>query len=49
MKLKRIFWRNNIVAFAPFLYVPATLKGRSVVVIGSWFEKSVTVDRLKFS
>ena len=27
VSLKRIFWRNNIVAFAPFLYVPATLRG----------------------
>ncbi len=43
--LKRIFWRNNIVAFAPLLYVPATLEGQPVVVIGSWFEKTMTVDK----
>jgi len=43
--LKRIFWRNNIVAFAPFLYVPATLQGQPVVVMGSWFEKSLSVDK----
>ncbi len=43
--LKRIFWRNNIVAFAPFLYVPATLEGRTVVVMGSWFEKAMPVDK----
>src|SRR3989337_1625901 len=24
-KLKEIFWRNNIVSFAPFLYVPARI------------------------
>jgi putative ABC transport system permease protein len=45
VSLKRIFWRNNIVAFAPFLYVPATIEGTPVVVIGSWFEKTLTVDK----
>ena len=45
VNLKRIFWRNNIVALAPFLYVPATLEGTPVVVIGSWFEKSLPVDK----
>jgi len=37
--LKRIFWRNNIVAFAPFLYAPATIAGRPTVIIGTWFRK----------
>ncbi len=45
VSLKKIFWRNNIVAFAPFLYAPATLEGQSVVVIGSWFEKAMRVDK----
>jgi len=45
VSLKKIFWRNNIVAFAPFLYVPATLEGQPVVVIGSWFENPMTVDK----
>ncbi len=45
VELKRIFWRNNIVAFAPFLYVPATLDGRPVVVVGTWFEKTLRVDK----
>ena len=45
VSLKRIFWRNNIVAFAPFLYVPATLEGQPVVVMGSWFEKAMPVDK----
>lgn len=43
--LKKIFWRNNIVAFAPFLYVPATLEGQPVVVMGSWFKKTLAVDK----
>jgi putative ABC transport system permease protein len=45
VSLKKIFWRNNIVAFAPFLYVPATLEGQPVVVIGSWFEHTMPVDK----
>lgn len=45
VNLKKIFWRNNIVAFAPFLYQPATLEGHSVVVIGSWFDKTMPVDK----
>jgi putative ABC transport system permease protein len=45
VSLKKIFWRNNIVAFAPFLYVPATLEGQPVVVIGSWFDKTMPVDK----
>jgi putative ABC transport system permease protein len=47
-KLKEIFWRNNIVAFAPFLYVPvqvlSTKEGRrpqdviaSTTLVGTWF------------
>jgi putative ABC transport system permease protein len=45
VSLKKIFWRNNIVAFAPFLYVPATLEGQPVVVMGSWFENPMAVDK----
>lgn len=45
IKLKKIFWRNNIVAFAPFLYLPAAHQGRQVVLIGTWFEKEIQVDK----
>ncbi len=45
VSLKKIFWRNNIVAFAPLLYVPATLDSQRVVVIGSWFDKTMPVDK----
>lgn len=44
VQLKKVFWRNNIMAFAPFLYAPATAQGRRVVVIGSWFNHAVRVD-----
>ncbi len=45
VKLKKIFWRNNILAFAPFLDSPATLRGRPVVIVGSWFDREVRVDK----
>jgi ABC-type antimicrobial peptide transport system permease subunit len=45
VKLKKIFWRNNIVAFTPFLYVPAQVNGQSAVLIGTWFEKLLEVDK----
>ena len=44
-KLKTIFWRNNIMAFAPFLYVPVTLPGGSRgVLVGAWFDHSFTLS-----
>ena len=45
VKLKQIFWRNNIVAFTPFLYVPAEVDGQRAVLIGTWFEKLLRVDK----
>jgi putative ABC transport system permease protein len=51
VNLKKIFWRNNILAFAPFLYVPVTVgapapgAGRRVVLIGTWFDQAVPVDK----
>jgi putative ABC transport system permease protein len=59
-KLKTIFWRNNIVGFAPFLDVPvdvATAASASVdkenqheTLIGTWYNHSVEVpDGSKFA
>jgi len=45
VKLKRIFWRHNIVAFAPFVYAPATIAGRPTVAIGTWFDESLQVEK----
>ncbi|MBI2872958.1 MAG: ABC transporter permease [Chloroflexi bacterium] len=44
-KLKTIFWRNNIVGFAPFLNLVASVKGEPVVVTGTWFERQLTLAR----
>jgi len=43
--LRKIFWRNNIMAFAPFLYAPASVKGQHTVLIGSWFKHRLHVQR----
>ncbi len=43
--LKKIFWKNNIVAMAPFVYVPARVGGRNAVLVGSWFEHNLQVDK----
>jgi putative ABC transport system permease protein len=45
-KLKEIFWRNNILAFAPFLYAPADLEtpggqSASTTVAGTWFDHAL--------
>jgi putative ABC transport system permease protein len=45
VKLKTIFWRNNIVAFTPFLYVPAKVNDQNAILIGTWFEKSLRIDK----
>jgi putative ABC transport system permease protein len=48
-KLKTIFWRNNVVGFAPFLDVPVSISssGSQEIsheeMIGTWYSHSVTV------
>jgi putative ABC transport system permease protein len=44
-KLKTIFWRNNIMAFAPFLSAPARFQGRKVAVVGTWFDHRLAVGK----
>ena len=43
-KLKKIFWRNNILAFVPYLSAPATVRGRRVLLTGTWFEQNIRLD-----
>jgi putative ABC transport system permease protein len=45
VKLKKIFWRHNIMDFAPTLFLPGSVEGRRVVLVGSWFQKSLAVDK----
>jgi putative ABC transport system permease protein len=45
-KLRMIFWRNNILGFAPFLDVPAAIAGKNEIrttLIGTWYEHKVQV------
>jgi putative ABC transport system permease protein len=42
--VKKIFWRNSIVAFAPFVYLPAQAQDRHFVLIGTWFEKTLSIS-----
>lgn len=47
-KLKMIFWRHNILGFAPFLDVPVSVKASSKTftstLIGTWYKHAVAVD-----
>ena len=45
VKLKTIFWRNNIVGFAPYLsqMVSVGPSGESAVLTGTWFDKELTL------
>lgn len=52
-KLKTIFWRHNILGFAPFLDMPVNVqisehegsgKKFSATVVGTWHKHSLTVD-----
>ena len=45
VKLKTIFWRNNIVGFAPYLSVLAQADGASVVLTGTWFDQPLILDK----
>ncbi|MDP2728440.1 MAG: ABC transporter permease, partial [Dehalococcoidia bacterium] len=46
-RLKTIFWRNNILGFAPSLTLAARVgqTGEPVAVTGTWFEKDVVIPK----
>jgi putative ABC transport system permease protein len=48
-KIKDIFWRNNILAFAPFLDIPITTNGKQAKLVGTWFNKSIPLEGESFS
>lgn len=49
-KLKKIFWKYNIVGFAPYLSIPvkAGPDGQKVVLTGTWFAKEINVPGEEF-
>jgi putative ABC transport system permease protein len=48
-KIKGIFWRNNIVAFAPELPVNVQLDGNEVTLVGTYFSKTLKYGTQEFS
>ncbi|MBI2882135.1 MAG: FtsX-like permease family protein [Candidatus Tectomicrobia bacterium] len=46
-KIKSIFWRHNVVAFAPFLSRIVDIGARRALLVGTWFEKEIAVPRGK--
>jgi len=46
-KLKTIFWRHNIVGFAPFLSGAVDVNGQKVLLVGTWFEKEIAIPASK--
>ena len=47
-KIKGMFWRNNIVAFAPQLPVNQNIKGQEVTVLGTYFAKAFTYGKQEY-
>ena len=45
VKLKTIFWRNNIVGFAPYLTDLVQVNGRTVALTGTWFDRPLTLPK----
>lgn len=44
-QIKTVFWKNNIVGFAPFLSAVVSVAGRPTVLSGTWFEKEFAVPQ----
>ena len=44
LQVKNNFWKNNILGFAPLLDVPARMRGRNLLLRGTWFERPVDLD-----
>lgn len=42
--IKEIFWRNNIVGFAPFVETKVLFKDKNITLIGTYFDKNVKVQ-----
>lgn len=46
-RLKTIFWRHNIAAFAPFLSRVVEVEGEQVLLVGTWFDKEIGIPEGK--
>jgi putative ABC transport system permease protein len=43
VRLKTIFWRHNIVGFAPFLSAVVEVGDQQVALTGTWFDRALTL------
>ncbi len=48
-KIKGMFWRNNIVGFAPMLPVNVSLAGQEVTLLGTYFSKQLAFGKQEFT
>lgn len=46
-RLKTIFWRHNIMAFTPFLSRIVEVEGKQTLLVGTWFDRQVSVPEGK--
>ncbi len=46
-RLKTIFWRHNIAAFAPFLSRVVEVEGEQALLVGTWFDKEIRIPEGK--
>jgi putative ABC transport system permease protein len=47
-KIKGMFWRNNIVAFAPMLPISVNLAGANTTLLGTYFAKHIQFEKQDF-
>jgi putative ABC transport system permease protein len=47
-KIKGMFWRNNIVGFAPMLPVNVNLAGQDVTLLGTYFSRQLAFGKQEF-
>ncbi|OGO29587.1 MAG: hypothetical protein A2136_07690 [Chloroflexi bacterium RBG_16_54_11] len=45
VKLKTIFWRNNIAGFTPYLTALVEVDGQTLALTGTWFDKPLTLPK----
>lgn len=47
-KIKGMFWRNNVVGFAPMLSATVQLDGSDITVVGTYFARTLTFGKDSF-
>jgi putative ABC transport system permease protein len=48
-KIKGLFWRNNIVGFAPMLPVTVSLAGQNLTLLGTYFSRQLAFGKQEFT